>query len=44
MAGLTRRLMMSASVVLLLAPAGRTAGEAPDTDWCNYANDLAHTC
>jgi len=40
---LTRRLMMSASVGLMLAPAGRADAQAPDTDWRNYANDLANT-
>src|SRR6185437_5640695 len=40
---LTRRLMMSASVGLMLVPAGRAAAQVPDTDWRNYANDLANT-
>src|ERR1700760_4833745 len=40
---LTRRLMMSSSVGLLLAPVGRAAAQASDTDWRNYANDLANT-
>src|SRR4051812_11393011 len=40
---LTRRLMMSASAGLLLAPAGRAAAQTPDTDWRHYANDLANT-
>src|ERR1700744_3391404 len=40
---LTRRLMMSSSVGLLLAPVGRAAAQASDTEWRNYANDLANT-
>jgi quinoprotein glucose dehydrogenase len=47
MAPLTRRLMMSASaagMAILAAPAAKAAaGAAPDTDWRNYANDLANT-